>query len=246
MEDHIYTNNIAKRSFRDVADQDYIAARVCYKSGLTLQFLWMAQQSIEKYLKAILIFNNKETQKLSHDLIASLKKVSEIPGLNLDLSNDAVDFIEYIDQQGPNRYLEKEVYTCGNELLRLDRCVWEIRRYCKPLNHSITSIEGNKINLFNKEVDNIHKWKDNKNKHLFCLSDGYLEKIINSKNKRDHKQKEILVWKNFYYGKRKKNTIQWARSIKSITPTQILYPEAIDAIAKLVKLTGYKKKKNQQ
>lgn len=236
MEDHVYTNNIATRSFRDVADQDYIAARVCHKSGLTLQFLWMAQQSIEKYLKAILIYNNKKTLKLSHDLIASLNRINEIPGLDLDLSDDVIKFIEYIDQQGPNRYLEKEMYTCGNELLRLDRCVWEIRRYCKVLSYSIDIREGESLNLFSKEIENIKKWKGSEKKHLFSLNGGYLEKILKSKNKRDMKQREILVWKNFYYGKRKKNTIQWARSIRSIIPTQVVHPEGVEAIRKLVQL----------
>ncbi|HHQ6617984.1 TPA: HEPN domain-containing protein [Serratia fonticola] len=244
MKDEVYTNNIATRSFRDIADQDYIAARACHKYGLTLQFLWMAQQSVEKYLKAILIYNGKETQDLSHHLTKSLNRILGIPDMTLDLSDDVIKFIEYIDQQGPNRYLEKEMYTCGNELLRLDRCVWEIRRYCKVLNYSIDVREGERINLFSKEVENIHKWKHSERKHLFSISNGYLEKILNSKNKKDRKQKEMLVWKNFYYGERKKNTIQWARSVRSITPTQVLYPEAIDAIAKLVRLPRKKSNKS--
>ena len=54
-EEKVYLNNIATRSFRDVADQDYIAARLCYRSNLMVQFVWMAEQAIEKYLKAILV-----------------------------------------------------------------------------------------------------------------------------------------------------------------------------------------------
>ncbi|HDZ2430391.1 TPA: hypothetical protein RSR97_003929 [Klebsiella pneumoniae] len=42
-------NYIARTAFRDIADQDYITARWCYKSRLSIQFCWMAQQCIEKY-----------------------------------------------------------------------------------------------------------------------------------------------------------------------------------------------------
>jgi hypothetical protein len=51
-------NGFIDRSFRDVADQDCIAARIVHRySGLDLQFLWLAEQAVEKYLKAILLYN---------------------------------------------------------------------------------------------------------------------------------------------------------------------------------------------
>ncbi|WP_374220672.1 hypothetical protein GOY49_011450 [Klebsiella pneumoniae] len=42
----VLLNNAAKRSFRDMADQDYLTARVCFKNNLPFQFLWMSQQAI--------------------------------------------------------------------------------------------------------------------------------------------------------------------------------------------------------
>ncbi|MDP8800903.1 HEPN domain-containing protein [Serratia marcescens] len=236
MKNEIYTNNIATRSFRNIADQDYIAARICHRNGLTLQFLWMAQQAVEKYLKAILIYNGIETQHLSHHLKKSINKIIEIPGMTLDLSTDVLNFITYLDHQGPNRYLEKEMYTHGDELLKLDKCVWEIRRYCKVLNYSINLREGESVNLFKNEIEIIHRWKASKNKHLFKINNGYLEMVLESKSKKYKMQKEMIIWKNFYYGKIKKNSIQWERSIKTIIPTQIVHPEGIEVIRKLVKL----------
>lgn len=44
-------NDFAARSFRDVADRDYVAARLACRAGLMPQFLWSAQQAFEKYLK---------------------------------------------------------------------------------------------------------------------------------------------------------------------------------------------------
>lgn len=45
-------NLYIQESFRDMADKDYIAARVSYRYGLAYPFLWLALQAIEKYLKA--------------------------------------------------------------------------------------------------------------------------------------------------------------------------------------------------
>ncbi len=54
---HAKVNDYITRSFRDVADEDYVAARALYRDGLDRQFLWAALQSVEKYLKAILAYN---------------------------------------------------------------------------------------------------------------------------------------------------------------------------------------------
>ncbi|MCA1796649.1 MAG: HEPN domain-containing protein [Geobacteraceae bacterium] len=60
MEKRILINDFATRSFRDVADQDYIAARLSYRHGLYPQFHWQSLQALEKYLKAILLYNREQ------------------------------------------------------------------------------------------------------------------------------------------------------------------------------------------
>ncbi len=57
---------------RDLADKDYISARMSYRVDLTDQFLWSGLQALEKYLKATLLFNNLSTLKLSHHLDKAL------------------------------------------------------------------------------------------------------------------------------------------------------------------------------
>jgi hypothetical protein len=49
---------IAEEVFQDQADKDYIAARSNYRMNLREQFLWSGLQACEKYLKALLLFNN--------------------------------------------------------------------------------------------------------------------------------------------------------------------------------------------
>ncbi len=51
-------NQLALRSFRDIAEGDYIAARMAFRAELYLQALWSSQQALEKYLKAILLLRS--------------------------------------------------------------------------------------------------------------------------------------------------------------------------------------------
>jgi len=62
MELQIILNTFATDIFRKQADYDYIAARANYRMRLRQQFLWSAHQAVEKYLKAILLFNGKSAR----------------------------------------------------------------------------------------------------------------------------------------------------------------------------------------
>ena len=70
-------NEYINRTFRDVADHDYIAARIVHRYDLDIQFLWLAEQAVEKYLKAILLYNRRRI-KYTHDLNEILTQVLEI------------------------------------------------------------------------------------------------------------------------------------------------------------------------
>src|SRR6266571_4943728 len=61
-------NDFAVRCFRDIADGDYIAARMACRAALVMQFLWASQQAIEKYLKGILLLNRIPAKDVRHDL----------------------------------------------------------------------------------------------------------------------------------------------------------------------------------
>jgi hypothetical protein len=79
-------NSWAIRSFRDVADADYISARLACRAQLPVQFLWASQQTLEKYLKCILFLHHIEARKVKHDIRLALKLVEE-SGLDLDLND---------------------------------------------------------------------------------------------------------------------------------------------------------------
>lgn len=218
----ININSYASRIFRDTADQDYLAARACYKNGLVIQFLWMGQQAIEKYLKAIILYNGESTKSVGHNLIKALNKIRNINGLELDISESVLNFIEYLNNQGVNRYIEKNHYAFGNEILKLDRAVWEIRRYCKVLNYDLKMENGLVKNMMKLEIENIHKWKNSDKPYKFYLVGGFLEKIL--KNKK-YRQRNILIWSNFYYGLKKKNEVSIPSNSGFINAEHFIHPE---------------------
>src|ERR1700719_3636735 len=71
MDCEIVSKSFATESFRNVADEDYISARCAWRMGLMNHFLWSSLQAIEKYLKAFLLFNNRSTKGLSHNVVAA-------------------------------------------------------------------------------------------------------------------------------------------------------------------------------
>jgi HEPN domain-containing protein len=123
-------NEFALRSFRDVADGDYIAARMAFRAELWPQAFWASQQAMEKYIKAILLLRRIPRKGATHslqDLLDDLEK--HFP---LQLSLKVREFITVIDSWEADRYFTYPYGTEGLELIHLDHAVWEIRRYCIP------------------------------------------------------------------------------------------------------------------
>ena len=83
----VLLNDFAVRSFRDIADGDYIAARMACRTALIIN-LWAAQQAVEKYLKCILLLNRIEAKKVRHDLGMALRKIDETAKVSLDLTKE--------------------------------------------------------------------------------------------------------------------------------------------------------------
>src|SRR5687767_2488673 len=88
-------NAFALRAFRDVADADYIAARLAYSAQLPVQFLWASQQALEKYLKFILFLERVKATNLGHNLESALGTI-ERAGLMLGLTPGTKKFIKEI------------------------------------------------------------------------------------------------------------------------------------------------------
>jgi hypothetical protein len=214
----IVLNSIAREVLRNQADQDYIAARACYKMQLRQQFMWSAQQAIEKYLKAILLFNGKSARyyqkdestifEMGHNLILLNEKVCTILAPHYEISESERELLSHLYQQGAsNRYISFLAHNSGDELMRLDALVWNIRRYCQHISGKAlgepTQIPGLKEATYKyltaeKTVDHPHKFK---------LTGGVLEKILKRESKNPARMS--LVWANRFYGAKKRHSVTY-------------------------------------
>lgn len=191
------------------ADQDYITARMCYHSGLIDNYLWNAQQCIEKYLKSIALFQRINVKKIGHDLPRLYKKVNhtlQIGQPSIDIFPSPKDeegnvlfpkadgdynkvnrnscftfegFLEKLTYLGLNRYFSYSYETFAMDVKYLDAAVWIIRRYCLPLDSYRPTI---KEHIDSGGQNNLIK--------------QYLERVMEQEV---HPQKTSLLENNFYY-----------------------------------------------
>jgi hypothetical protein len=225
----ILLNDFAIRCFRDIADQDYIAARAAYRSELFPQFHWLSLQAIEKYFKAILLLNRVKAKDINHDLEKALKYAKELP-FELKLSPSTLEFIEHLDTFGRFRYLETSYYLHGPKLVELDHAVWEIRRYCKVMNYEGTNFKGGTMNMLKHETHIIDEMSK-RSPHLYKLHSGVLENIISNKK---HAARAALIWKNAFFGSKNRKKVRMRMHSHSTNAPLSLHPELLEEVEKYV------------
>lgn len=224
-------NNFATRSFRDTADCDYIAARLSHRANLLEQFHWQSLQAIEKYLKAILLYNRIKAKNIGHSLSKALRKTQLLP-FEIKLTDMALEFINHIDTFGRFRYLEASYFVRGPKLVELDKTIWEIRRYCRVLDYSKTLENGKRQKMLPIEIKEIECSKD-AHPMEFKLPGGYLEEILEDKS---NPARAPLVWQNGFFGKSRRRTVA-ARSNFSMKNSPLtLNPQLLQAVKEYVYL----------
>lgn len=212
----VLLNDFAIRSFRDIADADYIVARAACRSALITQYLWASQQTIEKYLKCVLLLNRIPGRDVKHDLGAALSKINSSGKLALDLTEPTKKFLGYLDTYGRFRYLEISHYAFDRDIITLDRAVWELRRYC-TLSDLPRSI----------------KLQDGVSPPKVRLVGGHLEKIIDNVKS---PAREPLLWQNAFFGKRTRKRVRVGGSFHATNSPLYLHPEILDEVVKYVYL----------
>lgn len=180
-------------TWRDTADEDYLAARGAYKAGLWGPFLWSGLQAIEKYFKNILLLAGRSTKPFQHDLTTLLTAAREsVPALR---QLEAVDeaFVGHLSTHGQNRYLTHHRVKDKWDLFLLDRLTRRLRMYCDVgawiAAESQQPLISQALPSSPKEL-----WR-----HVCAHSvpNGYLEKVLARKTLPS--QRTILVWQNAMY-----------------------------------------------
>lgn len=227
-------NSFAIRSFRDTADYDYINARLAWRGRLIPQFHWAALQSIEKYLKCVLMLNRvprDPKDRLSHDLGKALARVEKNLTFPIRLSASSRELIEHLDKFGRFRYLEVSYYARGLEVLQLDQAVWELRRYCQWLNTTLKLDDGKVINLQPLLLKSFESAEAAP--HKFRLIGGQVEKILADPS---HPAREALVWRNMYFGSRTRKQVRIRSYSPSTNAPLAMDPDLLDEVLKYVEV----------
>ena len=216
MTNDLLMNNFAIRCFRDNADEDYISARLAFRAALVTPSLWASQQAVEKYLKCILLLNRIRATGVYHDLVKGLNAIESSGKLVLGLTSLTRNFIEYLDEFGLYRYLEISNVAFGQNLVRLDRAVWELRRYCT------LSDEPKKFKLRSGVIP-----------PKIRIPGGYLEEVMDDVKS---PAREPLLWSNAFFGKRQRRRVRTVGWIKATNSPLYINPEILEDIMQYVYL----------
>jgi len=227
---HILINDFAIRSFRETADKDYVSARLAFRARLAQPFLWSALHCLEKYIKGILVLNRVRAHK-GHKVLEGIELMKQHGKFELELSGPTMSFITKLEEYGAEyRYYEVSYEIDSLDMMRLDLAVWELRRYCQPLDYEIDDPTGAAQNYLSRELDRVHKAKAAKEKGT-CIASGFLEKIIDQKS---HPGRTGLIWKNLFFGPSLRKGVRLSPDHETGNSPFFLYPEIIDEVVKYV------------
>lgn len=221
-------NDFAVRSFRDMADGDYIAARMALRAGLMHQFLWSSQQAIEKYLKGILLFN-RIPAKVGHDIEKAMELTKRLP-FPIQKRPQSEKFIKHIATYGEYRYLDVSTYLHGYALLDLDMTVWDLRRYCQVLRMPGGNPTPTEARMFEMTLEHIES-SSNLPPQDFRIANGWLETVI---AKKSHPARALLLWQNGLFGARRRNAVRVTDQMQMTNAPLWLHPEMVEELLKYV------------
>lgn len=180
--------------FVETADRDYIVSRALLKIGLKEEAIFHISQALEKYLKAILLYENYSVLKpikYLHQLGALRDivkgKIGVDPDLVFPFRKQACSFYDII-ASNDDRY--GIILAPGlNFLPILDEAIFKLRKYCRDIELQSTICKVNREEFIREHC------VDNPN------IGSYLERVLESSKDTSQEillQKEILCWKNNY------------------------------------------------
>lgn len=162
-----YKSSIIKEMYLHTADENYIAARWCYRNRLMTDFFWNAVHALEKYMKAVLLLNGQSVQSFSHGLVELYDEIDALAGPLLPdkltkptgydghwIELTPREFLEKLDQNGnaDNRYLTYGYAQHPWYLPMADRMVWTIRRLAVPLDDDVVVCRDGSPRPSNRDI----------------------------------------------------------------------------------------------
>lgn len=225
----ILVNDFALRSLRETADKDYVHARLAYRSRLIPQALWSSLHCLEKYMKCILVLNQIDAKKIKHEFELGLTELNSQGKFQIELSEPAKAFVTKLEDGARFRYYETSYHAEELDLLKLDKTVWELRRYCQPLDYDF-EINGRQENQLAANLGRIRAAQQAGEKGT-CIANGWLESILDKPN---HSAREALIWKNLFFGRSHRQKVSIQNYHESGNSPLFMHPEIVDEVAKYI------------
>jgi len=144
-------SDLITRLFITPADMDYLTARWAFHNAMPAIFYWSAAQSLEKVLKAALLYGNQSTKGLGHNF-AKLTKHAKQVGLHFNekialpdttglrsnqwQNSSEIEFFDYLAYYGSpnNRYGVYGANFTSADLHSLDLLYHKVRTFLKSNN----------------------------------------------------------------------------------------------------------------
>lgn len=229
--DDAVLNTFAIRSFRDMADREYVLARLAYRARLIPQFLWCSLHSLEKYAKGILLLNRIPAKKLRHEVSGALALLKASGKFSIELSPLAAEFVARLETGAEFRYFEVSYGNRAHDVVRLDRAVSELRRYCQVLDWEIEGPNGTH-NILEPMLDSISHAAEHNPRDTRIMS-GWIENVLKS---RSNPAREALVWNNLYFGTSRRRNVKLVGYEEGANSPLSMHPEILDDVLKYVYL----------
>lgn len=224
-------NSFAMASFRDMADGDYITARMACRAGLMPQFLWSAQQAFEKYLKCILLINRIPATNVGHNLVRAMeltRKVSYPPKLR----SSSQKFFDHIATYGERRYLDGCYFVEGHPLFELDMTVWDLRRYCQVLDVFGKELPKHEQALLSAAHADLEQSEQRPPQH-FRLHNGKLESILDDLK---NPARGPLVWNNGFFNGSRRRKVRIRHVMYATNAPLTNFPYMLDDLLKYIQM----------
>jgi HEPN domain-containing protein len=228
---HAKINFAIIRCLRDTGDGDYVAARLAAKHRLVPQFLWSAEQALEKYLKGILTLHRVSALDIGHDISKALTRVEEKLEFDIPLTLQQREVFEVIAEWNSDRYFLNHVSVKGHELNYLDQMVWRIRQFCQPLDvihyadEPARAVLEHNVNVIRKRELTAPREGD--------LAGGRLENMLKDKS---DPARAALVWKNLMFSTSTRKKVRRRNHLVMNNAPLWLEPDLIDDFAKLLQV----------
>jgi HEPN domain-containing protein len=209
----------------EIAQQDYLSARLNYLSGFPRQFQWSGSQALEKVLKAICLLHRINTIKIGHDLkslLDCLKPHLEfIHPIWKEAIEDTSERFRLLSQEGLTAFLERfgtlsndrygtsVLDSDGADLMKLDCTMWYFLSYFQSFNvtrfevQKMIITESNRVSKIQHYVSEGIIGGDNAN---------YLSRLYRKSITVNMSHREILFESNLFFHKKKEELIYTSTS----------------------------------